>query len=138
MIFALRFTVLQVILLSAIACAWLLGYAQMPFAGNSAYLCMLVLAVFAAGMLAVAFKNFRYAQWIATHVLRLGLLGTVVGLIIAFSAAGKGISSDPDAMRALVGSVIDGMYIALWVTFFGIAANLWLKLHCLLLGGVDD
>ena len=137
MIFYLRFIVLQVILIAGVVAAHIGGVARLPFQGASGWLCAAVLAVFGAGMIAILLRRWKYAEWVATHVLRLGLLGTVVGLIIAFSAASKGISPEPGAMQALVAHVIDGMFVALFVTFFGVGANLWLKLNCLLLGAAD-
>ena len=75
-------------------------------------------------------------QWIATHVVRIGLLGTVVGLIIAFSAARHGGSADVEAVKTMITSVVDGMYVSLYATLLGIAVNLWLKVNLRLLGDV--
>jgi hypothetical protein len=76
-------------------------------------------------------------QWIATHVVRIGLLGTVVGLIIAFSAARSGASADPNQIRPMIAAVVDGMYVSLYATLLGIGTNLWLKVNMRLLGHID-
>jgi hypothetical protein len=76
-------------------------------------------------------------EWLATHVVRIGLLGTVVGLIVAFSAASMGGSADPNQIRPMIASVVDGMYVSLYATLLGIATNLWLKINLRLLGNID-
>ena len=76
-------------------------------------------------------------KWLAVHVVRLGLLGTVVGLIIAFSAAKSGGSADPNEIRTMIATVIDGMYVSLYATLLGIGTNLWLKINLRLLGNID-
>ena len=103
----------------------------------NALLCWLIAAIGALGILCVFFKRWRDVDWLATHVVRIGLLGTVVGLIIAFSAAGAGSSADPNSIRPMIASVIDGMYVALYATLLGIATNLWLKINLRLLGNFD-
>jgi hypothetical protein len=76
-------------------------------------------------------------QWLATHVVRIGLLGTVIGLIIAFAAAGGGGSADPNEIKPMIAAVVQGMYVSLYATLLGIATNLWLKINLRLLGQID-
>ena len=85
--FLSRFVVLQAIGAAAIVGLWLVGIADKPFAGDNAFLCWLIAAIGALGVLCVFFRRWRDVDWLATHVVRIGLLGTVVGLIVAFSAA---------------------------------------------------
>jgi hypothetical protein len=135
--FLSRFIVLQAIGAAGIVGLWVVGIAGKPFAGNNAALCWLITAIGALGILCVFFQRWRDVDWLATHVVRIGLLGTVVGLIVAFSAARAGGSADPNAIRSMIGSVIDGMYVALYATLLGIATNLWLKINLRLLGNSD-
>ena len=68
----------------------------------------------------------------------LGLLGTVVGLIIAFSAATiGGTATDPSAVKTMIAAVVNGMYVSLYATLLGVATNLWLKINLRLLGNID-
>ncbi|RUW85587.1 MotA/TolQ/ExbB proton channel family protein [Mesorhizobium sp. M1E.F.Ca.ET.063.01.1.1] len=135
--FLSRFIVLQAIGAAGIVGLWAVGIAGKPFAGNNAFLCWLIAAVGALGVLCVFLRRWHDVDWLATHVVRIGLLGTVVGLIVAFSAARTGGTADPNAVRSMIGSVIDGMYVALYATLLGIATNLWLKINLRLLGNVD-
>ncbi len=130
----LRWIVIQAVLVAGIYAAYLAGLAALPFQGASTPFCIFVSVVFALGMLCILLKRFSDAEWIAQNILFLGLLGTVVGLIIAFSPL-RTISSDPEAIKATIGGVIDGMFVALFVTVFGITSRLWLKLNLKLLAG---
>ena len=128
---------LQAIGAAGIVGLWLVGIAGKPFAGNNALLCWLIAAIGALGILCVFLQRWRDVDWLATHVVRIGLLGTVVGLIVAFSAArASGGSADPSAIQPMISSVIDGMYVALYATLLGITTNLWLKINLRLLGNV--
>jgi hypothetical protein len=135
--FLSRFIVLQAIGAAGIVGLWVVGIAGKPFAGSNAFLCWLITAIGALGIVCVFFRRWRDVDWLATHVVRIGLLGTVVGLIVAFSAARAGGSADPNAIRSMIASVIDGMYVALYATLLGITTNLWLKINLRLLGNVD-
>lgn len=134
MTFALRFIIIQTIFAASICGAYLAGLAKLPFAGASAPFCIVVSGVFAVGMLCILLKRFSDAEWIAQNILFLGLLGTVMGLILAFNPL-RTVSSDPEAIRAAISGVIDGMFVALFVTVFGITSRLWLKLNLRLLVG---
>ena len=135
--FLSRFIVLQAIGAAGIAGLWVAGIAGKPFAGDNAFLCWLIAAIGVLGIVCVFLRRWRDVDWLATHVVRIGLLGTVVGLIVAFSAARAGGSADPNAIRPMIASVIDGMYVALYATLLGIATNLWLKINLRLLGNFD-
>src|SRR5206468_12308492 len=111
-----RFVVLQSIGAAFVLALWIAGLAGKPFEGPNAPLCWLIVAIAAVGLTCVLLQRWRDVQWIATHVVRLGLLGTVVGLIVAFSAARHGASTDANEVKAMVALVVDGMYVSLYAT----------------------
>ncbi|MGH6930451.1 MAG: MotA/TolQ/ExbB proton channel family protein, partial [Dongiaceae bacterium] len=115
---------------------WIAGLASKPFAGDTAALCWIILGIGALGIACVFTQRWRDVQWIATHVVRIGLLGTVVGLIIAFSAARNGASAEAEQVKTMIAAVVSGMYVSLYATLLGIAVNLWLKVNLRLLGDV--
>jgi hypothetical protein len=129
-----RAVVLQSIGAALIASLWIAELASKPFEGANAPLCWIIVGIGMLGIVCVFLQRWRDVQWIATHVVRLGLLGTVVGLIIAFAAARRGGSTDPGEVKAMIASVVDGMYVSLYATLLGIATNLWLKINLRLLG----
>jgi len=132
--FLSRAVVLQAIAVAFLLGLWIAGLASKPFEGENAPLCWLIVGIGGAGIVCVFLQRWNDVQWIATHVVRIGLLGTVVGLIIAFSAARHGGSTDANEIKAMIGSVVDGMYVSLYATLLGIATNLWLKINLRLLG----
>jgi hypothetical protein len=135
--FLSRFVVLQAIGAAFVTALWIAGVAGRPFEGATAILCWIIVAVGGIGILCASLRRWRDVQWIATHVVRIGLLGTVVGLIIAFSAAREGGATDTDGVKAMIAAVVDGMYVSLYATLLGIGINLWLKINLRLLGGRD-
>lgn len=132
-----RCIVLQSIGTALIIGLWIAGAADKPFESDNAWLCWLIVGIAALGIFCVFLRRWRDVQWLATHVVRFGLLGTVIGLIIAFSAARSGGSADPGEVRAMIASVVDGMYVSLYATLLGIGTNLWLKINMRLLGRID-
>jgi hypothetical protein len=134
--FLSRCIVLQAIGGAGIAGLWIGGIAAKPFEGSNAVLCWLIVGMGALGIGCVFRRRWNDVQWLATHVVRIGLLGTVVGLIIAFAAAGKGGSADPDEIRPMIAAVVEGMYVSLYATLLGVATNLWLKINLRLLGHI--
>jgi hypothetical protein len=116
---------------------WIAGIASKPFEGANAFLCWLIVGIAALGILCVFLQRWRDVEWLATHVVRIGLLGTVVGLIIAFSAAKAGSSANLNEVKPMIAAVVDGMYVSLYSTLLGIATNLWLKINLRLLGHFD-
>ena len=135
--FLSRCVVVQAIGAAGIVGLWVAGIANKPFEGDNAFLCWIILAVAALGILCVFLQRWRDVEWLATHVVRIGLLGTVVGLIMAFSAAKAGGSADLNEIKPMIAAVVDGMYVSLYATLLGIATNLWLKINLRLLGRID-
>jgi len=132
--FLSRAVVLQAIGGAMLAGLWIAGLAGKPFEGNNGAVCWIILGMGLLGIGCVFMQRWKDVQWLATHVVRIGLLGTVVGLIIAFSAAGQGGSTNPDEIKPMISAVVNGMYVSLYATLLGIGTNLWLKINLRLLG----
>jgi len=135
--FLSRCIVLQGIGCALLAGLWIAGLAGKPFEGDTAVLCWIILGIGAIGIGCVFLQRWSDVEWIATHVVRLGLLGTVVGLIIAFSAASVGGGTSPEEIKPMIAAVVGGMYVSLYATLLGISVNLWLKINLKLLAGSD-
>jgi hypothetical protein len=134
--FLSRAVVLQAIAVAFLLGLWIAGLASKPFEGENAPLCWLIVGIGAVGIGCVFLQRWNDVQWVATHVVRIGLLGTVVGLIIAFSAAAQGGSTNPDEIKPMIAAVVNGMYVSLYATLLGIGTNLWLKINLRLLGNL--
>lgn len=69
----------------------------------------------------------------------LGLIGTVVGFIIALSGVQPNTAADPSAIGPMVTTLIEGMSVALYTTLVGAVLNIWLMVnyHVLATGTVN-
>jgi hypothetical protein len=73
---------------------------------------------------------------IANTLVLLGLIGTVLGFIIALSGVNPERVADVSAIAPMVSTLISGMSTALYTTLVGAVLNIWLMAnHQLLAGG---
>lgn len=63
---------------------------------------------------------------IANSLVFLGLIGTVIGFIIALSGVDPAATAEVDKVAAMVSTLIKGMSIALYTTLLGAVLNVWL------------
>jgi len=76
---------------------------------------------------------------IANSLVFLGLIGTVIGFIIALSAVDAKASADADTVAPVVTRLISGMSIALYTTLVGAVLHIWLIVnHRLLSSGTSN
>jgi len=75
----------------------------------------------------------------ANSLVFLGLIGTVIGFIIALSGVDPQRAGDVDSISPMVATLIDGMSVALYTTLVGAVLNLWLMInhHMLMTGTVN-
>lgn len=72
---------------------------------------------------------------IANSLVLLGLIGTVIGFIIALSGVRPEVVSDVSAIGPMVSTLIRGMSVALYTTLVGSLLNVWLMVNVRLLEG---
>jgi hypothetical protein len=72
---------------------------------------------------------------IANSLVLLGLIGTVIGFIIALSGIRPDAASDVSAIGPMISTLITGMAIALYTTLVGSLLHLWLMVNVRLLEG---
>jgi SAM-dependent methyltransferase len=72
---------------------------------------------------------------IANSLVFLGLIGTVIGFIIALSGVRPEVASDVSAIGPMVSTLISGMSVALHTTLVGSLLHLWLMVNVRLLEG---
>ncbi|RME95707.1 MAG: hypothetical protein D6773_18140 [Alphaproteobacteria bacterium] len=66
---------------------------------------------------------------IANMLVFLGLIGTVIGFIIALSGVKPEAVSQADSVAAMVATLIRGMSVALYTTLLGAVLNVWLNIN---------
>ena len=72
---------------------------------------------------------------IANLLVLLGLIGTVLGFIIALSGVDPETASDVDSIAPMVSVLIQGMSTALYTTLIGSVLNVWLTANYQILAG---
>jgi hypothetical protein len=72
------------------------------------------------------FSRIAVVRQIANTLVVLGLIGTVIGFIIALSGVRPETASDPAAIGPMVSTLIVGMSVALFTTLVGSVFNVWL------------
>ena len=66
---------------------------------------------------------------IANTLIFLGLIGTVIGFIIALSAVDPNIAAEAENVASVIATLIDGMSVALNTTLVGATLYLWLTVN---------
>lgn len=66
---------------------------------------------------------------LANSLVLLGLIGTVLGFIIALSGVDPERAADVSSIAPLVGDLIAGMSVALFTTLVGAVLNIWLMVN---------
>jgi hypothetical protein len=72
---------------------------------------------------------------LANSLVFLGLIGTVVGFIIALSGVNAEAAADVESIGPMVSTLISGMSVALYTTLVGAILNIWLMTNYRLLEG---
>jgi biopolymer transport protein ExbB/TolQ len=72
---------------------------------------------------------------IGNSLVFLGLLGTVIGFIMALSGVDAQAAGDVESIAPMVTTLIDGMSVALYTTLVGAVLNIWLMVNYRLLEG---
>lgn len=72
-------------------------------------------------------------RYVASLLVLLGLIGTVVGFIRALGGIDPATVGDPAAIGPMVSRLLEGMAVALYTTLVGSLLNIWLTLNCRLL-----
>ncbi|MGI9409941.1 MAG: MotA/TolQ/ExbB proton channel family protein [Hyphomicrobiaceae bacterium] len=66
---------------------------------------------------------------IANILVFLGLIGTVIGFIVALSGVDAKAAADTTHVARMIGTLISGMSVALYTTLLGAVLNLWLSIN---------
>jgi hypothetical protein len=74
-------------------------------------------------------------RWIASTLVLLGLIGTVVGFVMALGGVDPTRVADAEAIAPMVSTLIAGMSVALYTTLVGSVLNIWLMIDYRLLEG---
>jgi hypothetical protein len=135
-----------------LAAAYHQGWIGMVVEADGTGMSIAIFGVFLGGLAICTYKVWRLGaelnmaiadriivvRYIANSLVLLGLIGTVLGFIIALSAVDPSAAGDVQAIEPMVTQLIQGMSVALYTTLVGAVLNLWLTVNYRLLasGGV--
>ena len=80
-------------------------------------------------------QRISLVRHVAGSLVLLGLIGTVIGFIIALSGVDPAQAADVKSIAPMVSTMIEGMSTALFTTLVGSVLNLWLMVNYRLLYG---
>ena len=92
-------------------------------------------ALFAANLRLKLSHRIAIVRHIAGSLVLLGLIGTVIGFIIALSGVDPEQAGDVQSIAPMVSTMIQGLSTALYTTLVGAVLNLWLMVNYRLLAG---
>jgi hypothetical protein len=73
--------------------------------------------------------RYTFGHWAADMLLKLGLLGTILGFIMMLSPVGELTDFDPNVLQQLLGQMSGGMAVALYTTIAGLVTSTLLGLQ---------
>ncbi len=125
-------------LLFVLAVTWANGNLVQIYEADPTRICVLLAAMFVGGVGAVWLDRWRAVNWLAEEMLTLGLIGTVVGLIMAFSGLDPSTSASVTGAKAMVETLVAGMGVALYTTLVGAVGYLTLSGFTFLFGETNE
>ncbi len=121
-----RFVVLNIAWFAAFGAAWRQGWIDLVLDGDQTRLSVVIFAVFLVGVIAIGAHRRHLARYIEHKLVMLGLIGTVIGFIIALRGIDPGASGDLDAVAGMVTQLIRGLGVAMFTTLVGSIGSVWL------------
>tara|TARA_Y100000310_G_C20628918_1_gene787513 strand:- start:576 stop:905 length:330 start_codon:yes stop_codon:yes gene_type:complete len=105
----------------------------MPFTADITYMSTGIGILFLVGIGFSAMQRWKAVAWLADMLVFFGLLGTIIGAVIAFSGVDPEQVTNIDNIIPMISSLIYGIGIALYTTLVGSVGYIWLSfLHHLL------
>ena len=120
-----RFCILHIVLAVAVGSWHMAGVPLWPAHGLAQMASGVILAALGWGLIDAWRGQYEWSDWMAALLPMIGILGTVLGFIGAFSGYTASIAGDSGAA---VSVVADGMSVSLQSTFLGVGASLWLHI----------
>lgn len=147
-----RFLIINIAAAALLTAAWLKGWLGMVVAADRSYMTMVIAGALLIGLYLCATRMIglrRFAaalrhpalseprrtvllmrigmvRHIANNLVLLGLIGTVLGFVIAFAGIEPGMIGDTEMAAGMISQVVVGMGVALYTTLVGAIAHIWL------------
>jgi hypothetical protein len=131
--FLARFAIINLVGVALLAAAWAEGLLLKPYRADESGMCYLITALFLAGLVAVAFKDWQTVRWTGNTLVYLGMVGTVLGLIMTVSDLSVDKAQSFESFKAIITAIYVGAGIALYTNLLACIGYLWLGTNAHLL-----
>jgi hypothetical protein len=131
--FLARFAIINLVGVALLAAAWAEGLLLKPYRADESGMCYLITALFVAGLVAVAFKDWQTVRWTGNSLVYLGMVGTVLGLIMTVSDLSVDKAQSFESFKAIITAIYVGAGIALYTNLLACIGYLWLGTNAHLL-----
>ena len=122
-----RFHVLNLAGFALLGAAYRQGWVQLVLDGDRTYLSVVIFGVFLTGAVGLARGHRHFARHIQHSLVMLGLIGTVIGFVIALQSVDPAAAGDVDRISETVAQLISGLGVAMFTTLVGSIGALWLR-----------
>ncbi|TGV26320.1 MotA/TolQ/ExbB proton channel family protein [Mesorhizobium sp. M4B.F.Ca.ET.143.01.1.1] len=131
----IRLAILNFAGLCFLAWAWWLGYVGFVFTHDVSHISYLITAVFVASMVGVFLGKTGHLERTEVWLVTLGLIGNVVGFIIALQNIDTGSLGTAEGVQKVAASLLAGMGVAFCSTLVGAVAALWISVNAWVIEG---
>jgi NADH:ubiquinone oxidoreductase subunit 2 (subunit N) len=131
--FLARFAIINLVGVALLAAAWAEGLLLKPYRADESGMCYLITALFVAGLVAVAFKDWQTVRWTGNSLVYLGMVGTVLGLIMTVSDLSVDKAQNFESFKTIITAIYVGAGIALYTNLLACIGYLWLGTNAHLL-----
>ena len=124
------------ILLCAIP-LFLMGFLQAMYTSDPTYLTWAMTGMFLYAIYRIVEGDWEEVNWLADAAVFTGLIGTVIGFIVAFTNIDPSKVSDLEYVQSMLGIVLNGIGVAMYTTLIGSITFLWCRLNQFYFNGTE-
>ena len=106
-----------------------LGYTQFVYAHDVSRISYVITVLFVFGIIAAFRRKKEFLDRIEVWLVTLGLIGNVIGFIIALQHIDTGSLGTADGVQKVAASLLAGMGVAFCSTLVGAVAALWISIN---------
>lgn len=133
-----RLIILNTCWAALVVWAAVMGYVGFVFTHDVSRISYGISAIAAAGLLAVFFGRTAHLARLEVWLVTLGLIGNVVGFIIALQHIDIGSLGTADGVQRVAASLLAGMGVAFCSTLVGAIAALWVSTVAWVVGAKSE
>ncbi|MBX4941194.1 MotA/TolQ/ExbB proton channel family protein [Rhizobium binae] len=129
-----RLIILNTCWAALVVWATVMGYTQFVFTHDISGLSYAISALLAVSVAAAFAGRVAFLPHVKIWFVMLGLIGNIVGFIVALQGMSGGSLTDAAGLMRLATALLDGMSVAFCSTLAGAVAALWTSTNAWLLG----